>query len=68
MVVVVSANDGLARAHAEARSESEAQGWEGVVRVHGWWGGVTGQGGIRVLGKTTRQRNKEEVNRLLSYR
>lgn len=60
MVVVVSANDGLARAHAEARSESEAQGWEGVVRVHGWWRGVTGQGGIRVLGKQHGRETKKK--------
>lgn len=49
--MVVSTNDGLAGAHAEAWSESEAQGWERVVRVHGWWGGVTRQGGVRILEK-----------------
>lgn len=48
---MVSANDGLAGAHAEAWRESETQGWERVVRVHGWWGAVTRQGGIRVLGR-----------------
>lgn len=59
VVVVVSATDGLAGAHAEARGESEAQGRERVVRVHGWWGGVARQGGVRVLGKTMQKRNRE---------
>lgn len=66
-MVVVSTNDGLVDAHAEAWRERETQGWERVVRVHGWWGAVTRQGGIGILGREHGRETKKNRKHLLNY-